>query len=232
MLTELPAPELPGCYASCAAIKRATVRMISPFPSTLQLLTTLTTPAIAQTLVSRYGSLTEIAKAPEEELKTITGVGSKKARQIQSALDLARVLSREAALEQPLMDTPERVADLLREEARVSTVETVHVLLLNTRRKLIKIVPVSQGGLDSVMLDTRSVFRMAIAANAAAMILVHNHPGSGDPSPSDADIRVTRDLIRAGQFLKIEVLDHVILGQATAERPKDYYSLREGGYFY
>ena len=113
MLTELPVPELPGCYASCAAIKRATVHMISPFPSTLQLLTTLTTPAIAQTLVSRYGSLTEIAKAPEEELKTIPGLGGKKARQIQSAFDLARVLSREAALEQPLMDTPERVADLL-----------------------------------------------------------------------------------------------------------------------
>ena len=70
----------------------------------------------------------------------------------------------------------------------------------------------------------------AIAANAAAIILLHNHP-SGEPTPSEADIKVTRDLIRAGQLLKIEVLDHVILGRATQERPKDYMSLRELGYF-
>ena len=68
-------------------------------------------------------------------------------------------------------------------------------------------------------------------ANASALVLVHNHP-SGDPAPSEADIKVTRDLIRAGQLLKIEVLDHVIIGKPTAERPKDYVSLRELGYFY
>ena len=74
------------------------------------------------------------------------------------------------------------------------------------------------------------VFSTAIAANAAAVVLVHNHP-SGDPTPSEADIKVTRDLIRAGQLLKIEVLDHVIIGRATNERPKDYVSLRELGIF-
>ena len=62
-------------------------------------------------------------------------------------------------------------------------------------------------------------------------MLAHNHP-SGDPTPSEADIKVTRDLIRAGQFLKIDVLDHVIIGRATPERAKDYASLRELGYFY
>ena len=75
------------------------------------------------------------------------------------------------------------------------------------------------------------MFKVAIAANAAALVLAHNHP-SGDPTPSDADIKVTRDLIRAGQLLKIEVLDHVIMGRATLERPKEYSSLRELGYFY
>ena len=76
----------------------------------------------------------------------------------------------------------------------------------------------------------REVFREAIAERAAALILVHNHP-SGDPTPSEADIKVTRDLIRAGQLLKIEVLDHVIIGRATPERAKDFSSLRELGYF-
>jgi DNA repair protein RadC len=82
-----------------------------------------------------------------------------------------------------------------------------------------------------LLVHAREVFKPAISAQAAAIVLVHNHP-SGDPTPSEADIKVTRDLIRGGQLLKIEVLDHVILGRATPERTKDYVSLRELGYFY
>jgi len=106
------------------------------------------------------------------------------------------------------------------------------VLLLNTRRRLIgEPEKIADGTLDTILVHPREVFRPAIQNNAAALVLVHNHP-SGDPTPSEADIKVTRDLIRAGQLLKIEVLDHVILGRATQERPKDYTSLRELGYFY
>jgi DNA repair protein RadC len=129
------------------------------------------------------------------------------------------------------MDNPERIADLLREENRAYPVENFQVVLLNTRRKLIRVEKISQGTLDTILVSPREVFKYAISANAAALVLAHNHP-SGDPTPSEADIKVTRDLIRAGQLLKIEVLDHVILGRATAERPKDYASLRELGYFY
>jgi DNA repair protein RadC len=75
------------------------------------------------------------------------------------------------------------------------------------------------------------VFRPAVAHHASAIVLAHNHP-SGDPTPSEADIKVTRDLIRAGKVLRIDVLDHVILGQATEERSRDFASLRELGYFY
>jgi DNA repair protein RadC len=81
-----------------------------------------------------------------------------------------------------------------------------------------------------LLIHPREVFKPAIVLGAAAIVLAHNHP-SGDPSPSESDIKVTRDLIRAGQLLKIEVLDHVILGSATPERTKDYASLRELGYF-
>jgi len=66
---------------------------------------------------------------------------------------------------------------------------------------------------------------------AAAIVLIHNHP-SGDPTPSEADIKVTRDLIRAGQLLKIEVLDHIVMGQPDGDSNKGYSSLRELGYFY
>ncbi len=205
--------------------------MIPTSLSTVDLLTTLTSPSIAQLLVSRYGTLTELAKAPVEELQSVPGLGPKKAQQLQSAFELARSLSRELALEQPIVDTPERVAALFREEAKVATVEVLYALLLNTRLRLMKMVAISQGTLDGVMADARSVFRLAVAANASKLMLIHFHP-SGDATPSDADIRVTRDLVRAGQLLKIEVLDHIILGRATQEQPKDYVSLREMGYLF
>ena len=78
------------------------------------------------------------------------------------------------------------------------------------------------------LVHPREVFKTTIAARAAAVVLVHNHP-SGDPTPSEADIKVTRDLIGVGQLLKMELLDHIILGRATLGRPKDYSLLRELG---
>ena len=96
---------------------------------------------------------------------------------------------------------------------------------------MIRVEEITNGTLDTVLVHAREVFRSAISANSSASVLAHNHP-SGDPTPSEADIKVTRDLIRAGQLLKIEVLDHIVLGRATPERAKDYSSLRELGYFY
>ena len=103
------------------------------------------------------------------------------------------------------------IADLLREDNRINEVENFQVVLLNTRRRLIRVEQISQGTLDTILVHPREVFKAAIVAGASAIVLAHNHP-SGDPSPSEADIKVTRDLIRAGQLLKIEVLDHIILG--------------------
>ena len=81
------------------------------------------------------------------------------------------------------------------------------------------------GSMDTILVHAREVFRAAIIAAASAIILMHNHP-SGDAGPSEADIKVTRDLIRAGQLLKLEVLDHIIVGHGT------WVSLRQSGYFY
>jgi len=104
------------------------------------------------------------------------------------------------------------------------------VLLLNTRRRLIDTSLVSLGSVKFRPLFTRRcLFIQRFKKRASAVILVHNHP-SGIPSPSDADIRVTRELIRAGRILKIEVLDHIILGRRSPDWPKDYVSLRELGH--
>jgi len=186
---------------------------------------------VASELLERYGSLSRLARASLEDLRRVKGIGRDKAIALCAAFALARRMARELQAEGSLLDTPERVADLLREENRGFDVETFQAVLLNTRRRLIRVVRLSQGTLDTLLVHPREVFRAAISHGAAALILAHNHP-SGDPTPSEADIKVTRDLIRAGQLLKIEVLDHVILGAATPERPRDYVSLRELGYFY
>ena len=186
---------------------------------------------IAQQLLAKFSSLEKLAGASLDELRQVKGVGRDKAIALKSAFTLAQRMARELQHEAPVLDTPERIADLLREENRLYEVEHFQAVLLNTRRKLIRVEQISQGTLDTILVHPREVFKVAIAANASAIVLVHNHP-SGDPTPSEADIKVTRDLIRAGQLLKIEVLDHVIIGKRTEQRPKDFVSLRELGYFY
>ena len=195
------------------------------------LLTALAGEAAAQALLRRYGQLTDLSQASFAELQLVKGVGRSKAAAIRSAFLLAKRMSQERIAESPLLDTPERVADLLREDNRQYTVEHFQVVCVNTRRRLIAVQNLSQGTLDTLLVHPREVFAVAIARRASALILVHNHP-SGDPTPSEADIRITRDLIRAGQLMRIDVLDHIIIGRQTSERTKDYLSLREAGYFY
>lgn len=186
---------------------------------------------VGKILVRQYGSLQALAGADRLALQRVKGIGADKAATLVAAFSLAKRMAKELQQEAPLLDTPEAVAKLLLEDNRARRVETLQVLLLNTRRRLIRIEEITNGTIDTLLVHPREVFKAAIAANAAAIILVHNHP-SGDPTPSEADVKVTRDLIRAGQLLKIEVVDHVILGQPTAERQLGHSSLRELGYFH
>lgn len=138
--------------------------------------------------------------------------------------------------EMQLCDTPDKAAAYWREHIPGHPyfnrdVECFIVLLINTRRRVQGHCLISTGTLDTILVHPREVFRPAVIGAAAAIILMHNHP-SGDPSPSEADIKVTRDLIRGGQLLKIEILDHVIMGQPDGNGGKGYVSLRELGYFY
>ena len=127
-------------------------------------------------------------------------------------------------------DTPDRAAEYWRMHIATHPYynpdcECFAVLLLNTRRKVKGHHLVSIGTLDTILVHPREVFRVAIATAASALIVMHNHP-SGESTPSEADIKVTRDLIRAGQLLKMEVLDHVVIGNGN------FSSLRALGYFY
>ena len=134
-----------------------------------------------------------------------------------------------------LCDTPDKAAGYWREAVPQHPffnpeVECFVTLLLNTRRRIKGHCFISTGTLDTLLVHPREVFRPAIIAAASPIILMHNHP-SGDCTPSEADIKVTRNLIVAGQHLQMDVLDHVIMGQATYDRPRDYTSLNELGFF-
>ncbi len=185
---------------------------------------------VAHQLLQRHRGLRELAMASLEELCQVKGIGKDKAVTLLAAFSLAKKMAGELQTESPTLDHPEAVVALLREEAHSREKEVFCTVLLNTRRRLIEVVKVADGTLDTILVHPREVFREAIRKNAAAIVLAHNHP-SGDPTPSEADIRVTRDLIRAGALLKIEVLDHVIVGRKTQTRDKDWVSLRELGYF-
>jgi DNA repair protein RadC len=186
---------------------------------------------MADELLAKFHTLNALAQASLQELQQVKGVGRDKAIALKSAFTLAQRMAAEYRAESPTLDNPESIATLLREDNRFYEVETFQIVLLNTRRRLIRVERIAQGTLDTLLVHPREVFKLAIAASASAVVLVHNHP-SGDPTPSEADIKVTRDLIRAGQLLKIEVLDHVVLGRRSQDRVRDYLSLRELGYFY
>jgi DNA repair protein RadC len=187
---------------------------------------------IGKQLIQKFGSLQGLARTSVDDLCQVKGIGRDKAVTLLAAFTLARKMAEELQRESPVLDNPQAIVALLKDQNLTKGVETLQVLLLNTRRRLIRVAEeVLDGTIDQLLVHPREVFKAAIAANAAAIVLVHNHP-SGDPTPSEADIKVTRDLIRAGQLLKIDVLDHVIIGRATTERAKDYVSLRELGYFF
>ena len=197
----------------------------------LDLISEFAGAAAAAELLKRYPSLTALSRATIEQLQEVRGIGPSRASKLKSAFDLAVRLSRESLPDRPVLDSPSLVADYLREENRGEEQENLYVLLLDTRNRLIKHWWIGCGTIDSLLVHPREVFSRAIENRAHSLILCHNHP-SGDPSPSEADIRVTRELIRAGKLLRINVIDHVILGHRTESRTTDYQSLRELGYFY
>ena len=185
---------------------------------------------VAQQVLNKFRTLRELANASLPDLCEVKGIGRDKAVTLLAAFALARKMARELQIDSPPLDSPEAIATLLRDHVSFRETETLHVILLNTRRRLINIYKIADGTLDTLLVHSREVFREAIRQNASAIVLAHNHP-SGDPTPSEADVKVTKDLVRAGAILKIEVLDHIVLGRKSQSRSQDWMSLRDLGYF-
>lgn len=166
---------------------------------------------IARDALSRFGSLSDMAGRDSSELRALHGMGPAKAATLCAALELAKRLQAEPFHTRDMITSPQRLARLMAPRLRDRRTESFHVLLLNTANQLGRELTISEGSLNACVIHPREVFRIAIAENAASIILVHNHP-SGNAEPSKEDIAITRTLVEAGRILDIRVLDHIIIG--------------------
>lgn len=158
-----------------------------------------------------------------DELVSIDGVGPASAARLLAAVEMTRRAGCTASETRPVISTPEDVVSLCAPQFRGLDREHFWTLALNTKNRLLRVIEVSVGSLSASIVHPRELFKDAIRVSAASVIVVHNHP-SGDPTPSGADIQLTRRLLKAGDVLGIEVLDHVVIGEGG-----DHISMREAG---
>ena len=181
---------------------------------------------VGRQLLETYKSLTGISRCSVKELRKIPGIGQTKALELVAAFGLGQRLARETLSKQKL-DSPELVSELVGPEMRRLRTESLRVILLDTRYRLLHIEEVSLGSLNESIAHPREIFRPALTYSAHAVIVVHNHP-SGDASPSQTDHSLTRRLAEAAELLQIKLLDHIIIG-APSEGNAGYFSFKEAG---
>lgn len=178
--------------------------------------------AVAQTLLARFDGLEGILRASIRDLCQVKGLGEAKAIEIKAALELADRLRLRTPEERPLVKSPADVARLVAHEMSLLDQEHVRVLVLDARGRLLDKPDVYVGSVHTAVVRMAELLRPAIRNNASSMLVVHNHP-SGDPSPSAADVDLTKRLREAAILLDIDLEDHIIVGGGT------HVSLREYG---
>lgn len=183
---------------------------------------------LGREMITRFGNLRNLSRATVSELTQINGIGPAKASQLAAVFEFGRRLSREAFADQPVT-SPEEVYSLIGPAMQSLSQESVRVILLNHRKRLIHIDEVFRGTGNESFANPSEILRRAISHAAHSIILVHNHP-SGDPSPSRADHDVTKRMKEACNAVGIEFTDHVVVGSASATHTRDpYFSFREAG---
>lgn len=172
-------------------------------------------------MILKDGALESVARSSPRELRRVRGLGTARACQLLAAFEIGRrAFGRPGAVEHPIR-TPQDLLPLIQHYASARK-EHFLAVLLNTRHFPMSVEIISVGSLNASIVHPREVFRPAITAGAASIILAHNHP-SGDTSPSEDDLEITQRLCRVGEMAGIEVLDHVILGAGTP------FSFKEAG---
>jgi DNA repair protein RadC len=184
---------------------------------------------LASQLIAQAGSIAGLASWQPEDFQRLKGIGRAKGQQLAAVIEIARRMMKQPNAGAPLLNRPELIAEYLAPIAKGLEVEKFWVLCLNRKNRLKKLVEVTSGTATGSLVHARETFRAAIQHGATAVAVAHNHP-SGDPSPSSADISVTRRLREAAQAIDIELVDHLILGEKTADPASlGFYSFRQAG---
>lgn len=179
--------------------------------------------SLAARVLMHFEGLKLLKDATIEELTAIKGIGTAKGVQLLAAIELGKRMHRHQPAERYVIRSPEDGANYVMEEMCTLKQEHFVALFLNTKHQVIHRQTIFIGSLNASIVHPREVFREAIKRSSAAIIVIHNHP-SGDPSPSQEDIHVTRRLYEAGKMIGIELLDHLIIGD------RKFVSLKEKGY--
>jgi len=181
---------------------------------------------IGRDLLDRHGSLGALGSLPLDELTRHSGLGPAKASKLAAAFELGARVAREQ-VQHIALDTPARIHDHFAPQIRHLAQEQLIVIMLDTRLRHAGTSIISQGTVDSCHAHPRDILRPVIARGCYGFALVHNHP-SGDPTPSNADMRITRRIMDAADLMQLVLLDHVIIGRPSPGR-EGYYSFREAG---
>ncbi len=177
---------------------------------------------LAHEIVGRFGSLEQLLGASIEELMDMKGIGQAKAVQLKAAFGIAlRTNQKKVAAEETIH--AREAYELVRHDLADQKQEMLMVVLKDVKGRLIGLEKVSVGTLSDVLVHPREIFFPAVRHKASSLILAHNHP-SGDPTPSDADLELTRHLIRSSRIMGIHLDDHLIIGSSS------FVSLRESGF--
>jgi len=181
---------------------------------------------LTRRLLLKFRSLRTLARCDPREFVSVEGISMPKAVALAAAFELGRRVARET-IAKLKVDSPEIVCQLLAQDLRALTRESLRALLLDTKYQLLRIEEISLGSLNESIAHPREIFRPALIHSAFAIVMVHNHP-SGDPTPSEADRRLTRRVAEVGALLQVNLLDHIIIGGMQAGQPS-YYSFKEAG---
>lgn len=175
----------------------------------------------AERLISQFGTMQKIAQAHVSEIARVDGIGNQTALRIKAAMALGRRLLQPEE-DRPLIHSPSDAAQILMPLLAHREQEYLVVIVLDTRNRVLDVVEVYHGSLNSSMVRIGELFKPALQRNAAAVVIAHNHP-SMDPTPSPEDVSVTRAIVQAGKLLDISVLDHLVIGLSR------WISLKEQG---
>src|SRR5690625_1240836 len=178
---------------------------------------------LSNRVLMHFEGLKLLSEATIEELTAIKGIGKAKGIILLAALELGRRIHQYKPEERYIIRSPEDGADFVMEEMRNLNQEHLVVLFLNTKNQIIHRETIFIGSLNASIVHPREIYREAVKRSAASIICAHNHP-SGDPTPSQEDIHVTRRLVEAGKIMGIELLEHLVIGD------NKFISLKEKGY--